>query len=264
MELIEGTTYTTEEMVKFFNISKDTWKKKRDKYLFHLSNFYEYEVQYDKNDYRKLNYHITKQIHEYEPPKRKSAKRDQVYETNIVKVIEKDNVQTAKNVSRIIRNAEEIQKLNHKDGTVYEYTRVRMRNMFGTKAGEHGTSGRIVEKIWCKLDKDNNTYIRLEPEEISAFYELFSSEKEDLNDYRLDLLTDFDNGSISKEELGEYLGDLAISCFINARRVYYDKYGFYPSKVPVYELSAFIAEDDIIVDEENVAWHQKRNQKIKD
>lgn len=253
MELIEGNTYTTKEMIQFFGVSEATWKKKKEQLLFHFSNFYEYEIKYDPNDYRKWNYHITKQVYEYEPPKRKSVKRDEIYESSIVKVIEEDNVQTAKNVSRIIRNTEEIQNLNHKDGTVYEYTRVRMRNMFGTKAGESGTTGRILEKIWCRLDSENNVYIRLEPEQISNFYDLFKAEKDDLNDYRLELLTDYDNGSISREELNEYMGDLSISCFINARKLYYDKYGFYPSKVPVYELSAFVAEDEFMVEEEKVA-----------
>ena len=61
MELIEGNTYTTKEMIQFFGVSEATWKKKKDELLFHFSNFYEYEIEYDKNDYRKLNYHITKQ-----------------------------------------------------------------------------------------------------------------------------------------------------------------------------------------------------------
>lgn len=253
MEIIEGNTYTTKEMIQFFGVSEATWKKKKNELLFHFSNFYEYEIEYDRNDYRKRNYHITKQVYEYQPPQRKSVKRDQIYEKNIVQVIEEDNVQTAKNVSRIIRNTEDIQALNHTNGTIYEYTRVRMRHMFGTKAGESGTTGRIIEKIWCRLDRDNNTYIELEPEQISAFYDIFKAEKEELNDYRLDLLTDYENGSISKEELHEYIGDLSISCFINAKKLYYNKYGFYPYKVPVYELSAFVAEEDVIVKEEKAA-----------
>ena len=41
-----------------------------------------------------------------------------------------------------------------------------MRIMFGIKAGEHGTKGFISDKIWCRLDENNNCYIALTPEEI--------------------------------------------------------------------------------------------------
>ena len=135
MDLKEQEVYSTKDMQNFFGVSKDTWKKKKDSLLFHLSNYYEYEVEYDSVDYRKCNYHIIKQLHEYEPPLKKSVKRDLTYEKNIIKTIEISNLQTAKNVSRIIKTEPEILSFHHKAGTVYEYTRVNMRKMFGTKIG---------------------------------------------------------------------------------------------------------------------------------
>ena len=145
MNLLAGSIYTTNDIMKFFNVSKDTWKKKKNKLLFHFGNFYEYEVEYDSKDHRKINYKIIKQLGKYEPPQKKNVIRDKTYENEIVKVIEEDNIQTAKNVSRIIKDTDEIKASKHTEGTVYEYTRVRMRNMFGVKSGEHGTHGKIVE-----------------------------------------------------------------------------------------------------------------------
>ena len=239
MELLEGITYTTQEMMKFFGVSKDTWKKKKDALLFHLSNYYEYEIEYDKKDYRKLNYFIIKKNYDYEPPQKKSVKRDKTYEKEIIEVIENDPLQTAKNVSRIIKNHDEIVKFNHKEGTVYEYTRVRMRHMFGVKAGEYGTHGTIEEKIWCRLDEENNCYIELSTEEIDEFYKIFSSEIEGIKEFEVEYLSDYENGLITREELNEAIGYLKISCFISAKEIYYTKYNFRPIKVPLYKLSAF-------------------------
>lgn len=243
MELFENDIYTTDEMISFFGVSKDIWKKKKEQLLFHFGSFYEYEVIYDKNDHRKKNYRIIKQLYEYEPPQKKSIKRDKIYESQIKEVIECDNIQTASNVSRIIKDTDEIKELNHTEGTVYEYTRVRMRIMFGTKVGESGTSGRIVQKIWCRLDKDNNCYELLSDHQIQEFYKLFNEKKEALNEEQLTLYCDYDNGLISKEELYERIGESGLSCYLEARKEFNKRYGFYPIKVPEYELSAFEAEE---------------------
>ena len=89
MELKEDEVYSTKDMQDFFGVSKDTWKKKKDSLLFHLSNYFEYEIEYDSVDYRKYNYHIIKQLHEYEPPQRKSVKRDLTYENKIIEISNK-------------------------------------------------------------------------------------------------------------------------------------------------------------------------------
>lgn len=239
MELQENHYYTRDDMIHFFNVSPDTFKKNRENLLYHLQCYYEYEIEYDPTDHRKKLYHILKKKFDYEPPQRKSVKRDNTYQTKIAEVIEQDNVQTAMNVKRLIINTDEIAAFKHKEGTVYEYTRNNMRVMFGTKAGERGTRGYIKEKIWCKLDTDNNCYIPLSAEEISAFYTLFTTEKLEAKEIELTILSDYDNGLISREEMQEQLGNNSFYCFLSARQQYKAQYGFYPIKVPVYELSAF-------------------------
>lgn len=239
MELLEGHKYSRDDMIHFFNVSPATFKKKRNELLFHLQSFYEYEIEYDSTDHRKHVYHIIKKLHNYEAPQKKSTKRDKTYQTKIVEVIEQDNLQTAMNVKRLIQDSDEIKALNHKEGTVYENTRVQMRIMFGTKLKEGGTQGYIKEKIWCKLDEDNISYIPLEPEEISNFYTLFNTQKDESQEINLAILSDFTNGLISKEEMNEQIGNNILYSFITARKMYKSEYGFYPIKVPLYELSAF-------------------------
>ena len=207
--------------------------------LLYLSKFYEYEIEYDKFDSRKTNYRIIKILDEYEAPPTKSEINDKVYRKKILEVIEKDNVQTAKNVSNIIKSDTEIVNLNHKDSTRYEYTRVRMRTMFGTKAGERGTNGLIREKIWCCLDAENHCYIPLNEEQIDNFYKIFMEYKNEAKEDLLTYYSDYINGLLTKEELNEAVGSSGLSCFISAREEFKEKYGFRPIKVPIYEISAF-------------------------
>jgi hypothetical protein len=145
-------------------VSKDNWKKQKNKLLENFGHYYEYEVERrGRSDY----YHILKQLGNYQPIQKKGAKRDDVYEKGIIQVIEEDNIQTAANVARRLEKEDAaIQSFNHSSGTVYEYTRTRMRNMFGTKLNEGGSKGMIVNKVWCRLDKDNNYYILMSEEAI--------------------------------------------------------------------------------------------------
>ena len=78
-------------MYNFFGVSKDAWKKKKDNLLLHLQQYYEYEIKYNENDRRKLDYHIIRKIEDYEPPKGKKAKQNSIYSEQIINVIEIDN-----------------------------------------------------------------------------------------------------------------------------------------------------------------------------
>lgn len=239
MELLEGHRYSRDDIIHFFKVSPATFKKKRNELLHHLQSFYEYEIEYDSTDHRKQVYHIIKKNFDYEPPEKKSVKRDKTYQTKILEVLEQDNLQTAMNVKRLIIDSDEIKAFKHKEGTVYENTRVNMRVMFGTKAREGGTKGYIKEKIWCKLDEDNACYIPLNPEEIANFYSLFTTERDNSKEIELAILSDYKNDLISKEEMAKQIGDTSLYCFLSARKTYKNTYGFYPIKVPLYEISAF-------------------------
>lgn len=239
IELFENHNYSTEDMCNFFEVSKDTWKKKKNKLLLHFQQYYEYEVIYNEKDRRKLDYHIIRKIKEYEPLQGKKAKQNIIYSEQIIHVIETDNLQTAKNVSRIIKDHKEIIALNHKDGTIYEYTRINMRTMFGTKAGEIGTKGRIDKKIWCSLDAENNIYLPLDDTKIKFLYNTFSTLKKESSLNDLFVCADYDAGLITKEEMQNIISFNSLSCFLNAKDLFKEKFGYNPIKASVYELSAF-------------------------
>lgn len=237
MELEVGSTYSTKAMRDFFGVSEDQWKKKKNKLLENFSYYYEYEVEYSG---RKINYHIIKKIGEYQPIPTKGEKRDSIYEKGIIDVISEDNVQTAANVARrLAAEDDDVISLNHAPGTVYEYTRVKMRNMFGTTVNEGGSKGMIIDKVWCRLNAEFNYYEEMSQEAINEFFAMYDSYRADNKRYELRIFNDYQNGLITKQEMYERVGEEAFNCYQQARSEFNKKYGYYPIKVPVYELSAF-------------------------
>ena len=237
MNIGTGITYSTKEMMEFFGVSKDQWKRQKNKLLENFGYYYIYKVEYEG---KKINYKIIEQLGDYQPPEKKSTKRDNTYENGIIRVIEDDNIQTAANVARRLQKEDAaVISLNHSSGTVYEYTRVKMRNMFGTKVNEGGSKGMIADKVWCRLDKDNNAYIPMSEEAIQKFFEIYSMSQEVRKEYELEVFSDYQNGLITKEEAFDAIGERAIEAFKGARDKFRQDYGYYPIKVPVYELAAF-------------------------
>lgn len=242
MELIENQVYTSEELSKALGIAYGSFRNKRNEILENLSYYYEYEIIYSGNS---ISYKVVKKLGEYQPLMRKNAaaKRDEVYENAIIEVIENDNYQTAMNVSRIIKEDKMVADLKHSDGTRYEYTRVRMRNMFGTVVGAGGTRGRIVDKVWCKPDIQKCIYEEISPEILNEFFEILANIKKDSAEHDASIVSDYASGLITRAEMIESIGERGYQDLVIARKVFKQKYGYYPVKVPVYEISAFDTRD---------------------
>lgn len=242
MDLEINKIYSTKDIIKFLGVSESKWKKERDELLTHLSNFYEYEVIYDEADHRKRNYHIISQLAEYKEYvslKRKDLqKRDKLFESEIMETIESDNLQTAKNISRIIDDNIKAE-FDYQSGTIYEYTRLRVNEWFGKGNHKAGTKGMITEKIWCYLDEEHNFYVPLDDNQISEFFSLYGEQKREHFKPELDIMSDYENGLITKEEMTKQIGDSCFSCFSQAKKLFKKKYGYYPIKVPKYEIGVF-------------------------
>ena len=228
-----GATYTTTEMRERLGVGESTWSHKHNELLDNFKQYYEYYCTYEG---RATFYHITKQYGEYNKPLRKndSGKRDEIYTEEIIKVIKTDNIQTAKNVSRIIKDNEPIVALNHKEGTIYENTRLRMREMFGNSLLNGGTIGGMLDKVWCGLDRETNTYFPIPDELYEKFKEIMSEERKGTIEPELELYSDYENGLIETAAFYKQVGELNFRAFLTAQAVFKDRYGFRPIKVPVY------------------------------
>ena len=108
--------------------------------------------------------------------------------------------------------------------------------MFGNTIGEGGTHGEILEKIWCRVDLTNNTYIPMSEEEICEFFKIFGAVKDEGKPAELDLLNDYQIGLISQKELNSAIGAIGLSNYLDAREKFHNKYDYYPIKVPRYGL----------------------------
>lgn len=240
MKIQEGNKYSTSEMQEFFGVSKDNWKKKKEKLLLHFSRYYQYEILYNEKDRRKRDYHIIKKIKDYEPPKGKRERQNEIYSKKILEVIKADGLQTAKNVSRIIQDDKEIVALDHKEGTIYEYTRVNMRTMFGKEILAGGSYGLISEKIWCRVDMKDNIYIPLGEEHKAYLFDRFHSNRKEIEEGELSICEDHDNGLITQAEMRERISDNSFRYFLNALGDFKMRYGYRPIKVPRYVIPAFM------------------------
>jgi hypothetical protein len=201
-KLIVGQTYNTQELAKALGICRDTFTKRRNEYLDSLSQAYKYEISYKG---RAILYTIIEQIGEFQKPERKNAKEktNAIIHQFIRETIEEDNLQTAANITRrAFRNRSqktEVAELGLKESTTCEYTRVQMREMFGSKVGQGGTDGYMMEKVWCKLNKTKNRYEELSQDIVEDYYKIFNKHKLKSKE-ELHVVADYDSGLITKEE----------------------------------------------------------------
>lgn len=234
-----GERLNTKEVYQRLGISDKTWKKNRKDILTELSNIYEYEIEYEG---RTTIYHFIKRVGEAT-----QSPRDEAFENAILSTLYFQPMNTAANVARIIqKEREDINSMGYENGTVYEYTRVRMRKWFGNNENDRGDfedmedmkerKGFIEEKVWCMLDAEYNDYIEMSQEQIDYFMKSIKDSFKTDTEMEVKLLADYDAGVISKSELDKALGDLKVAGYAAAKKAFRAKYGKFPIKVPVYKI----------------------------
>ena len=228
-----GATYSTPEMRERLGVSESTWSHNKDKLLNNFRHYYQYEVSYEG---RATLYHILKQLGDYQKPPRKNAKEKHeiVYEEEIIEVIKVDNVQTAANVARIIEGNETVAQFGFTPKTHYEYTRLGMRELFGTQKDQRGRIGGILDKVWCGLDSESHTYFRMPDIHYEEFRKMMKIERDETIETEMEIYSDYQNGLISNYDLNKLVGELNFKAFLSAQAEFKNTYGYRPIKVPVY------------------------------
>ena len=246
LTVVKDERLETKELIKRMGIGEATWKRNNKDILIALADCCEYEVEYQG---RKTIYHFLKDG-KYEYSRKNSAaaaKRDKAFEDAIVETISEQSLNTAANVARILQSEwHEITDLGYSEGTVYEYTRVRMRKWFGKSVNDNGTfedmedmnmrKGYINDTVWCKLDSENNVYIPMNEAEIDDFIKMVSANLKAIRKEEVNLLASFDAGTITKDEYNAQSGELRYEKYTNAKNEFRGKYGYFPIKVPEYVL----------------------------
>lgn len=238
IELEIGKTYSTKELYEALGVSKSVFSHKKDQYLKQISLAYHYEVEYKG---RSILYTITEKIGDYQKPERKNAREkiDKTIRQFINETIEEDPMQTAANINRRAwedhdTHPSEVVLLGLKEGTTNEYIRLNLREMYGTKVNEGGTDGMIEKKVWCHLNKEYNYYEEMPQDMIDRFYECFNEVNKEQKHLDINIANDYKIGLITREEYLDKLGEATMNKFTAGRKKFYDRYGYYPIRVPVY------------------------------
>lgn len=242
MQFTKGESLTTKELIKRLKISKNTWYSNKDTILAGLSQALNYSVQKKGSSV----IYIIESDGDYECNRKrceKAKEKDKVFEDAIMTTLIAQPLNTAVNVARIIKKDNtQIAELDYADSTTYEYTRVRIRDWFGTEIEEpgafdekpEGRKGYIAQKIWCLFNKHNNTYTPMEPAQVEEFITMISQHLKYTKEAEIKLLADYDAGTITQKEFVDTLGELKYSKYTDAKKMFKDKYGYYPIKVPEY------------------------------
>lgn len=225
MAIIElGKAYSTKEVAELLGVASTTLKNKRDKYDEYLSLFFQFEKE-QKGKAHTYYYTFTHSYNEeneiipYREYKSSSLRK------NIIKTIEKDNRQTGSNIARIIFVDNEIQALNLKLSTITTYVRSNLREMV--------EQGYYCKKDyrWCYLDEKAQVYKLMNEEEVAelrGYFKLANSEAEEL-------YARYSDGEYTLKVYYENLGEVVHEQFQRGIYAYYEKHGYYPIKVAVYE-----------------------------
>lgn len=235
MVLKEQDVLSTKQLVEYLGIKESTFKNNKEKYLENLALYYDFEVfQKGRGNF----YRILKKKGEYKAPPRKIAKKmiekNKIYEEEIVEVIKEDPVQTYANVNRELVKKGVVEKLEYEITSSYNNVTKNMKILFGSDKNEGGTRGKIIDKIWCRLDKATNRYVRLNSEEVSDFFTMINEKKVD--NRLIEMLDEYINNEITKDKVIDILEKDASVSYKAAREQFKNKYNYYPQKVKVYML----------------------------
>lgn len=226
--LQKNREYSTRELIKELGISENQWNYRREEILDSLKFAYNYEIIIKG---RSTYFVIKEQIGEFEKPLRKNAKEkvEKVLQELAVDIIQKDNLQTAANLSRLVEELPEIKKLNMKQPTLAKHFSSVLKESFGKEVNEGGTKGKISERVWCELDRTVNKYYPMSQEEIDYFFDLLHQQNQ-IYDSLVGL--DFEETKhLQTEELAA-IGQKVVSSYRAAQEAFKLKYGYYPIKVP--------------------------------
>lgn len=247
MNIKSDERLTQKELAKRIGASESSFKRNKDQILLELSNHLEYEVEYKG---RATIYHILEVYDEDYMYQRKNQKqleeRDRIFKASITETVQEQDVNTARNVGRILNKEwPEVKDLGYTENTTYEYVRTRMREWFGYKVEDANAFDRldkdskrlgyIKDKIWCHLDEKNLVYIPLEQEQIEYFYEALG----DASEYKqmvVDIINDYEADLYTEEDMIAALKEFKNNKYAAAKKMFKNKYGYYPIKVPQYVL----------------------------
>lgn len=237
-----GVKYTNVTLAKEIGISKSTMAAKFDQIMKIIKECWQFETTYTKTGQPRFIF--TKQISEYVHKKGRDIIRDSACEC-----LRQQPINTPTNVARVLNSSRfpEVQELGYKNNTVITYWRADSKKYYGKQKHDYGSfedvedmrrrRGYINRYVWCKLDKDNNEYIPLTPEQMGYFMATRKAYDKATDEELDNLVSEYEQKEITKKEYVEAVTRLysdencknsKIANLITAKQEFNAKYGFYP------------------------------------
>ena len=199
-----------------FHVKSTSFSNKKQMYLDHLGQYYDYEIQGRK-------YILKKQLKPFETIMQRRENKKQmneaVYKDITHRIIAYKPLNSGSNIAREIDQSPMKPIANHKEGTIVNYVRPILKNDFQQES-----------KKWCSVDYQTNTYIPLTEEQVKFLMELFKDKE--LSQDILDVTASYKSGNINKIQFREKVGAAAEKTYDKIMEVFKGKYGFRPYKVP--------------------------------
>ena len=151
--------------------------------------------------------------------KRTVENNNQVYRDLTHKIISYKPLNSGANIAREIYDNPLKPPFNHEESTIVKYVRGILKEDF-----------EVMDKQWCRINYETNTYQPLSFEEKCFLIELFK--ESDLSKKIMDITADFKCGNISRKEFQEQVGFVAQSKYNRVMDAFKGKFGFRPYKVP--------------------------------
>ncbi len=229
--------YSREEIAQlYFNTSANNFSRKKERYLNHLSEYYEWHME-------GRNYVLDKELKPWEPLRRGRPKTgDQIQEDYIKalhEIVDNDPAQKLNSGANLTRNAKAknpnqiCTRYNHQEDTMSRYFCKGITKEFP-----------MSEKVWVKK-KNDFEYELLSEEEQTYLTGLIVDRYPDnkISLLSVDELMAYNQKEISKKELNKKISERIeeesrnfYTCII---KKFKDKYGFIPIRAKNLEASAF-------------------------
>lgn len=199
-----------------FKVKAGTFANHKQKYLQHLSLYYEYQI----TDTKKII--LKRQLQPFETlmdvREKTKDKQTQVYRDLTHKIIDVKPLNSGSNIAREIYDSPLKPYKYHQEKTIANYIRPVLKEDF-----------KVISKKWCRIDYGDHDYVALTQEQLNFLESVFFDVE--IDGQLLEVAADRECGNIGDDEYKERVGELVGTKYNKAMKSFQRKFGFRPYKV---------------------------------
>lgn len=197
-----------------FQTTKQSFYSHKQKYLDHLSDYFEWTMVGSK-------YVLTKELKPFETTteKKSAEKKQEYYKERTDEIVSKEPYNSGANIAR---NIQQNNKYKVKQETVARYVRTVLKGFYIS-----------MDDRWSRPSEDKLHYIPLTEEELTYLHNLFKTHSN--NELNFKYCAEFEAGNIDRQEFLELLGNNVLNDYQSIMSAFVEKYGYRPIKTKKFE-----------------------------